>query len=215
MATTQAGRKTLLTPRFRVSFPQVFEKKAFQEGQTARYSLVGLFQGFGVTDGSTDYDKLPKEWSPKERERWKAIMAAVDKASVEKFKKPVLVMAKASTFKFPLHRGEEKEYGGYGPGVVFFTMGSTKRKPGIVNKNGESLTQDGNEEFYAGCWARASVNPYAFDKMGKGVAIGLGNIQKLGEGERLDAFSSAEDDFGEDPNEYGDDFNSDGDESID
>lgn len=204
MATTQAGRKTLLTPRFRVSFPQVFEKKAFQEGQTARYSLVGLFQGFGVVDGTTDFKKLPKEWSPKERDRWNAIMAACDKASTEKFKKSIDKMALASTFKFPLHRGEEKEYGGYGPGVVFFTMGSTKRKPGIVNKDGQPITQDGDEEFYAGCWARASVNPYAFDKMGKGVAIGLGNIQKLGEGERLDAFSSAEDDFGDDPAEYGD-----------
>lgn len=201
MATTQAGRRTLLTPRFRVSFPEVFVKKAFQEGQTPRFSLVGLFQGFGVTDGVTNLTKLPKEWSQKERDRWNAILAACNKASIERFKKPMDKLS-APPFKLPLHRGEEKEYGGYGPGVVFFTMASSKRKPGLVNKSNEPITLEGEEEFYAGCWARASVNPYAFDKIGKGIAIGLGNVQKLDDGERLDAFTSAEDDFGDDPNEY-------------
>ena len=46
--------------------------------------------------------------------------------------------------------------------------------------------------------------PYVPMGWKKTMAIGLNNLQKLGEGERLDSFSSAEEDFGSDPGEYGD-----------
>ena len=59
------------------------------------------------------------------------------------------------------------------------------------------------EEFYSGCYGRASINFYAFNANGnKGIAAGLQNLQKLTEGEPL-AGASAEQDFGGD-NEYKD-----------
>ena len=67
------------------------------------------------------------------------------------------------------------------------------------------MTEDGDEEFYAGCYARATVNPYVPQMYRKTLAIGLNNLQKLADGERLDSFTSAEDDFGADASEYGDD----------
>ena len=54
----------------------------------------------------------------------------------------------------------------------------------------------------AACYARASVTPFAFNNIGKGIALGLNHLQKLKEGERLDACTSPEDDFGADPAEF-------------
>lgn len=53
-------------------------------------------------------------------------------------------------------------------------------------------------EVYSGCYGRASITFYAFNTNGnKGVAVGLGNIQKLCGGEPLGGGNvSAESDFG-------------------
>lgn len=50
--------------------------------------------------------------------------------------------------------------------------------------------------IYYGCYARVSLNFYAFNSNGnKGIACGLGNIQKIRDGEPLRGRSSAADDF--------------------
>ena len=52
------------------------------------------------------------------------------------------------------------------------------------------------DEVYSGCYGRVSLNFYAFNSNGnKGVACGLGNIQKIKDGEPLGSRSSASDDF--------------------
>ena len=106
-----------------------------------------------------------------------------------------------AVYKLPFHRGEEKEYEGYGPGVVYVTMSAKNLKP-HRRRTRSADHAIGPEEFYAGCYARASVTPFAFNNIGKGIALGLNHLQKLKEGERLDACTSAEDDFGADPAEY-------------
>ncbi|WP_230228959.1 ssDNA-binding protein, partial [Allobaculum mucilyticum] len=51
-------------------------------------------------------------------------------------------------------------------------------------------------EVYSGCYARVSLNFYAFNTNGnKGVACGLGNIQKIKDGPRLGGRTTANDDF--------------------
>ena len=101
-----------------------------------------------------------------------------------------------AVYKLPFHRGEEKEYDGYGPGVVHFTMSAKNRRPGIVDRDGVTpITRCGPDEFYAGCYARASVTPFANTRW-KCLALGLNNLQKLAEGSRLDTYNSVEDDFG-------------------
>jgi hypothetical protein len=53
---------------------------------------------------------------------------------------------------------------------------------------------------YSGVYARVSINFYAFNSNGnKGIACGLGNIQKVRDGEPLGGKSKAEDDFDELP----------------
>lgn len=180
--TAKAASKSsrLLTPRFRVSFPSVYEKQSYNNG-TPRYSLTALF--------------YPKSFTDKETAKWKALLSALNAVSIEAFKKPMKELDRG-VFKLPFHKGDEKEYQGYGdPEMRFCTLANSKRRPEILNANGEPVAE---EDFYAGCWARASVNPYAFNNIGKGLALGLGNIQKLKDDERFDGFTSAEDDFGED-----------------
>lgn|ERR1700726_667320 len=202
----KAARIKLITPPFRVSFPDVFVKRVF-EGQSednARYSCAALFSGFEVQNGRT-LIRVPAEWSDKDKEKWNAIVQACNKVAQDAFKKPMKELDRA-VYKLPFHRGEEKEYDGYGAGVVYFTMSAKNRRPQIIAKDGTTIiTQGGPDEFYAGCYARASVTPFSFNNKGKGIALGLNNLQKLGDGPRLDAFSSAEDDFGADPAEFADD----------
>jgi hypothetical protein len=185
-ASTSKGSR-LLTPKFRVSFPQVFEKASYNNG-TPRYSLTGLF--------------FPKTFTEADKAKWDAIKKKLGEVCVEFFKKDIKTMKEDRSFKIPFHKGNEKEYQGYGdPDMIFFSMANSKRRPAIVDVKGNPITAENSEEFYAGCWARASVNPYAFNNIGKGLAIGLGNLQKLGDDESFEGFTSAEDDFGGDPAE--------------
>jgi hypothetical protein len=188
-ATATPGKKgsRLITPKFRVSFPQVFEKASYNGG-TERYSLTGLF--------------YPKQFTEADKAKWDAIKKKLAEVCLEFFKKDIKTMKEDRSFKIPFHKGNEKDYQGYGdPDMVFFSMANSKRRPQILDVNGNPITSENSEEFYAGCWARASVNPYAFNNIGKGLAIGLGNIQKLGDDESFEGFTSAEDDFGDDPAE--------------
>ncbi|MCI8396178.1 MAG: DUF2815 family protein [Clostridia bacterium] len=57
----------------------------------------------------------------------------------------------------------------------------------IINKN----------EFYSGCYGRASLSFYAYNRNGnKGIGCGLGNVQKLEDGQPLDGRTTAAEDFG-------------------
>ena len=50
--------------------------------------------------------------------------------------------------------------------------------------------------MYSGCYARVSINFYAFNANGnRGVAAGLGNIQFVRDGEPLGSQVSASDEF--------------------
>ena len=56
--------------------------------------------------------------------------------------------------------------------------------------------EEGNaDEIYAGCYCRATVTVYSYDNRSKGVAIGLMNVQKVKDGERLDSRTDAAGDF--------------------
>lgn len=183
-APAQGAKKSsrLLTPPFRVSFPSVFEKASYNNG-TPRFSIVGLF--------------YPKQFTDDDKLKWGAIRKQLDVVSIEGFKKPMKDLDRG-IYKIPFHKGDEKDYQGYGdPNMVYYTMANSKRRPQIINVNGDPINSDNSEEFYAGCWARASVNPYWFNNIGKGLAIGLGNLQKIKDDESFEGFTSAEDDFGD------------------
>ncbi len=136
----------------------------------------------------------PAKFNDKDMAKWQALIAACNRVSIEAFKKSMHELDR-SVYKMPFHKGEEKEYyAGFSPGVIFCTMSAYTRRPGIVAANG--VTPVDPADFYPGCYARASVNPFA-NVQWKSISIGMNNLQKLAEGERLDG-TTAEEDFGSD-----------------
>lgn len=159
----------LMTPEFRVSFPAVFTPRAAVEGQEKKYSITMLF------DKKTDLTAL------------KQAVASVlaEKYGPDKAKWP-------KGLRLPFRDGSEKDYSGYEN--VIFASATSKIKPGVVDQNVQPIIEP--SEFYGGCYARATVNAYAYDVSGnKGVALGLRNVQKLRDGEAFSGKNDASKDF--------------------
>ncbi len=86
------------------------------------------------------------------------------------------------------------EYAGH-----FIIGANAYTKPGVLDENGNKMID--HDELYSGCYARVSCNFYVYgDKPGsksKGIACGLNNIMKTGDGEPFGGRSNAESDFAE------------------
>ena len=75
-----------------------------------------------------------------------------------------------------------------------FLNANSKQAPQIVDRQVQPILDQ--SEVYSGCYGRISVNFYGYNSNGnRGVAAGLGNIQKLKDGEALSSRTNAEDDF--------------------
>lgn len=119
----------------------------------------------------------------------KAIDAAIEEG-IGKFggKKP-----NKATIKLPLRDGDierdDEAYKGH-----YFINANSVTAPQIVDKAVKPILD--RSEVYSGCYARVSISFYAFNSNGnKGIACGLGNIQKIRDGEPLGGRSNAADDF--------------------
>ncbi len=95
--------------------------------------------------------------------------------------------------KLPLRDGDtEREDEAYRD--AYFINANSTTAPQIVDRAVQPILD--RSEVYSGCYARVSINFYAFNSNGnKGVACGLGNIQKVRDGEPLGGKTSAADDF--------------------
>ncbi len=176
-------KKKVVTPPFRVSFPAVFEKRGM-EGAEPKFSICAVFNptDFGVTEAAA----------------FKAMQVLAENAAQDKFHKSF----KDPSLRNPFRDGAEKAHlEGFGEGLIFCNM-STKMRPGLIDRDRQPIIDE--EVFYAGCYARATITAYAYDNVSKGVAFGLHNLQKLGDGENLTGRVAAEDDFEADAPEWGD-----------
>lgn len=160
----KANPTTVVTKEFRVSFPDLYEARAMEDddGKTgeAKYAVVMLFPK------GTDLSAMKAA----------AQAAVVAKWGADKAKWP-------SNLRLPFRDQGEKDYEGYEAGSVF-VRATSKRKPAVVGYDpSKALPED---EMYPGCYARAEVNAYTYDKKGnKGVAFGLNCLQKTRDGESL------------------------------
>lgn len=195
----------LVTPRFRVSFPQVWTAKAVGDG-VPRFTVVSLFAP------ATMLATPVPPCLTSDKAAWAGLLAACDKLAREAWKKSYQEAKLAGGYTLPFHKGTEKEYAGYGEGIVFSTLSAYKNRPGVVDKDGKTPILS-ESDFYPGCYARASITPYIPSKFPKTMCFGLNNLQKLDEGERLDSFTSAEEDFGSDTSEYDPGMDGDADET--
>ena len=99
-----------------------------------------------------------------------------------------------ANLKLPLRDGDIERPDDEAYKDCYFINCNSKDKPQIVNKNVQPILD--RNEVYSGCYARVSISLYPFNTNGnKGIACGLGNIQKIADGEPLGGRTRAEDDF--------------------
>jgi hypothetical protein len=166
----------IITPEATLSYPHLFEPK-IPEGQTeAVYSCALVF------GPDADLSEMKK---------------VVETIAKEKFGDKYAALLKAGKLRMPFRAdGEDK---GYAEGSTFINVKS-KQAPGIVSRyagaDGKPAAIKDPAEIYAGAKVRASLRAFAYDNNGnKGVSFALNNIQKLGDGPRIDGRMKAEDEF--------------------
>jgi len=167
----------VITGKVRFSYAHVFKPHAMDEGETPKYSVSLI---------------IPKKDKKTIKKIEDACKAALE-VGKDKFGGKI-----PKNLKMPLRDGdEEREDDPNFEGCMFVNANSTT-KPGIVDADVEPILDQ--EEFYSGCYGRASIVFFAYNKAGnKGVACALNNLQKLEDGDRLaGGGSTPEEDFGED-----------------
>ncbi|MFM1524746.1 MULTISPECIES: DUF2815 family protein [Helcococcus] len=157
-----------------------------------RLSYFNGWNPVAIGEGKPKYSTsilIPKE----DKKTLQKIEDAVDAAIEQGISKFGGKIPNKQAIKLPLRDGDierdDEAYKGH-----FFINANSMTPPQIVDLNVDPILI--KDEVYSGCYARVSINFYAFNSNGnKGIACGLGNIQKIADGEMLGGRSSASDDF--------------------
>ena len=174
----QVNSTKVVTGKVRFCYVSVFEPTAMNEGDTPKYNICVLIP---KSDTAT-IDKIKK-----------AIEAAKEAGKAKLADKNGRIPA---NLKLPLRDGDEERPDDPAFKDHYFINANSMRQPGIVDCSLNPIMS--RDEFYSGCYGRASINFYAFNVSSKGIAAGLNNLQKLEDGEMLAGGATAEEDFGGD-----------------
>lgn len=172
----------VVTGEVRLSYANVWEPKSLNGGRE-KYSVSLL---------------IPKD----DKSTLEAIEKAIDAAIKEGAGKFGGKIPPKAALKLPLRDGDverdDEAYAGH-----YFVNANSINKPQIVDANVDPILD--RSEVYSGCYARVSINFYAFNHSGnRGIACGLGNLQKTRDGESLGGNVAASAEF--DTWSGGDDF---------
>lgn len=179
----------VVTGKVRLSYANIFEPKSIN-GSEPKYSVSLI---------------IPKE----DTQMVETIKQAIENAKErDKGKWNGKIPANLKT---PLRDGDEERPDDEVYANSYFVNANSTKAPAVVSTEKDRSTgkaiQLGEDEVYSGCYARVSINFYGFNASGnKGIACGLGNIQKVADGERLGGGSTAEEDFEFDEVDVEDDF---------
>jgi hypothetical protein len=168
----QSNKVKIVTGKVRFSYANVFTPKAGMNGGDPKYSVSLIIP----KSDTENVNKIKKAF-----EDAKTTNAAYFGGTVPK------------GLKGGLRDGDEERDDPSYAGCYFINANSAQR-PDIVDANRESIIDP--NEFYSGCYGRASVTFYPYNAAGsKGIACGLNNLQKLTDGDKLGGGSSAAADF--------------------
>lgn len=108
-------------------------------------------------------------------------------------------MPSAAKLHLPLRDGDDEYPEDDTYKDMWFLNASSTQKPGVrVLENGQMAEALDNEDFYSGCWGCAAIAMYPYSSNGNvGVAVGLNNVIKTRDDERLGGGRSADQDFGD------------------
>lgn len=163
----------VVTGKVRFCYVNIFSPRAVVLGAVPKYSLCIL---------------IPKN----DEETLEKIRYAIEMA--RKKGEEIFKDVPCENLRFPLLDGDDKALENNEFYGNFYINASTKFKPGIVDKDLNSITDP--EQVYSGCYGRVSLNFYPYRQEDKaGIGCCLLNVQKLEDGERLCQISSIEDDF--------------------
>lgn len=166
----------VVTGTVRLSYANVWTPRAANDGSEPKYSASII---------------IPKADTATVDAIKKAIEVAIQEG-VGKFGGKI---PPRTTLKLPLRDGDEERPDDEAYKNAYFLNATSKLAPGIVDKHVQPILD--HSEVYSGVYARVSLNFYAFNTSGnRGVACGLGNIQKIRDGEPLGGKTAPSADFG-------------------
>lgn len=156
-----------------------------------RFSYLHCWEPDSVNGGDPKYSVsaiIPKS----DTKTIHAIKAAVEQAkkdSVSKWGGKIPANLKLPLRDGDLDRPDDEAYAN-----SYFFNANSRQAPQVVDARVQPILDQ--SEVYSGCYGKISVTFYGYNSNGnRGIAAGLGNIQKLRDGESLGGRSSAADDF--------------------
>lgn len=156
-----------------------------------RFSYLHCWEPDSVNGGDPKYSVsaiIPKS----DTKTINAIRAAVEQAkkdSVSKWGGKIPANLKLPLRDGDLDRPDDEAYAN-----SYFFNANSRQAPQVVDARVQPILDQ--SEVYSGCYGKISVTFYGYNSNGnRGIAAGLGNIQKLRDGESLGGRSSAADDF--------------------
>ena len=156
-----------------------------------RFSYLHCWEPDSVNGGDPKYSVsaiIPKS----DTKTINAIKAAIEQAkkdSVSKWGGKVPANLKLPLRDGDIDRPDDEAYAG-----CYFFNANSRQDPQVVDAKVQPILDQ--SEVYSGCYGKISVTFYGYNSNGnRGIAAGLGNIQKLRDGESLGGRSNAADDF--------------------
>lgn len=159
-----------------------------------RISFANIWEAKSINGGDEKYSVsllIPKEDKATLGKIQKAVEAAKEDAKGKKWGGKIPPNLKLPLRDGDIDRPDDENYAGH-----MFLNATSKDAPQIVDRKVQPILDP--MECGSGDYCNVSVNFYGFAASGnKGVAAGLGNIQKVKDGERLAGKASAASDFDE------------------
>ena len=156
-----------------------------------RFSYLHCWEANAVDGGEPKYSVsaiIPKS-DTETIEKIKIAIEQAKKDSLSKWGGRIPANLKLPLRDGDIDRPEDEAYAD-----SYFFNANSRQAPQVVDKNVQPILDQ--SEVYSGCYGRISVNFYGFNNNGnRGIAAGLGNIQKLKDGEPLGGRANAEEDF--------------------
>lgn len=169
--------KVITGPNTRMSYANVFEPKGIN-GSEPKYSVSLI---------------IPKS----DKETIAKIKKAIENAYKEgqsTLRGKGGTLPKLEQIHYPLRDGDLDKPDDDAYKNSYFVNAKSTTRPGIVDINLNRIIDPA--EFYSGCYGRASITFYAYNRNGnKGIACSLNNLQKVKDGEPLGGKARPEDDF--------------------
>jgi hypothetical protein len=175
MSNTKSKSATKVVIPCRISFANIWQPKSIN-GSEEKYSVSCL---------------IPKSDKATLMKIHKAVEAAKEDGKARKWNGKIPPNLKLPLRDGDIERPDDENYAGH-----MFLNATSKEAPQIVDRRVPPIMDA--MECGSGDYCNVSVNFYPFNANGnRGVAAGLGNIQKVKDGERLSGRTNAASDFEE------------------